>query len=311
MYSNNKQHIVLVQDVQVTSDALISGDVISLAVNTVLYLYHECVVSSPAFPVDQLAAILLSQDKPLSNQKSLASQKSMLNRGPSMLISQKSALSSQKSVMNNQSWSRRSSLQPMQNSSSIAAGSSAADVAAAAALHIEGQQTRLLSIVQLWAQRSRVYHHNKWAIGFARPVVLLSLRALVEKVFTDAFPIWASSVQGAARLKSMDAQLLAWFDPHGFNSSISLLQSLPPAAQQSKGSKQLQRPPQHKRQEFTGTTSLVDTFLTEPKTAQCRRLKRQMNSRSEVDGSLGGAVLNQQQKSALFKAAEQLLLHEL
>ena len=173
-------------------------------------------------------------------------------------------------------------------------------------MQIEEQRTRLFSIVQLWAQRSRAYHQSKWATSFARPVVILSLRALVEKAFTDAFPIWASSGQGAARLKSMDRQLLEWFDPHGFNSSISLLQSPPPAAQQSQGSKKLQRQSPRKKQEFTGTTSLVNSFLTTPKTAECRRLKRQMQS--QADGTGIAAVLNQQQKGALFRAAEQLLL---
>ena len=233
----------------------------------------------------------------------LITQDSSLSRRPSTLISQKSALVSQKSVMDSQNWTRRSSLQPVQSSSH---GSSAADLAAAAAMQIEEQRTRLFSIVQLWAQRSRAYHQSKWATSFARPVVILSLRALVEKAFTDAFPIWASSGQGAARLKSMDRQLLEWFDPHGFNSSISLLQSPPPAAQQSQGSKKLQRQSPRKKQEFTGTTSLVNSFLTTPKTAECRRLKRQMQS--QADGTGIAAVLNQQQKGALFRAAEQLLL---
>ncbi len=306
------------QDIQSTSDQLVSEDIIALAVNVVTFLYHEFVVSSPAFPADHLAAILLPKADLLGRQKSLMAQKSLLsNRGGSIvitqdsslsrrssaLISQKSALVSQKSVMGSQNWSRRSSLQPVQSS---AEGCSAADLAAAAAMQIEGQRTRLFSIVQLWAQRSRAYHQSKWATSFARPVVILSLRALVEKAFTDAFPIWASSGQGAARLKSMDRQLLEWFDPHGFNSSISLLQSLPPAAQQSQGSKRLQRQSPRKKQEFTGTTSLVNTFLTTPKTAECRRLKRQIQSQADDTGV--AAVLNQQQKGALFKAAEQLLL---
>ncbi len=327
----------LLQDIQSTSDELISEDVITLAVNVVTFLYHEFVVSAPAFPADQLASILLSKQNPLSTQKSLMSQKSALSRGSSGLsrcqsilntqksllttqksgfISQKSGFVSQKSALisqftlGSQSWSRRSSVQPMQSGLRGSVVSSAEDLAAAVTLQTEGQQTRLFSIVQLWAQRSRSYHHSKWATSFARPVVILSLRALVEKAFTDAFPIWASSSQGAARLKSMDRQLLEWFDPHGFNSSISLLQSLPPAAQQSQGSKQLQRPQQHRRQEFTGTTSLVGTFLTVPKTAECRKLKRQVQAQSQVDDTGVAAVLNQQQKGVLFKAAEQLLLQK-
>ncbi|DBA94757.1 hypothetical protein WJX77_006310 [Trebouxia sp. C0004] len=304
-------------DIQSTSDQLVSEDIIALAVNVVTFLYHEFVVSSPAFPADCLGAILLPKADLLGRQRSLIAQKSLLIRGgsmlitqdsslsrrPSMLISQKSPLVSQKSVMDSQNWSRQSSLQPVQSSSQ---GTSAADLAAAAAMQIEGQRTRLFIIVQLWAKRSRAYNQSKWAASFARPVVILSLRALVEKAFTDAFPTWASSGQGAARLKSMDRQLLEWFDPHGFNSSISLLQSLPPATQQSQGSKRLQRQSPRKKQEFTGTTSLVNTFLTTPKTAECRRLKRQMQSRA--DGTGIAAVLNQQQKGALFKAAEHLLL---
>ncbi|DBA85160.1 TPA: hypothetical protein ACH3X2_005876 [Trebouxia sp. C0005] len=302
-------------DIQSTSDQLVSEDIIALAVNVVTFLYHEFVVSSPAFPADPLAAVLLPKADLPGSQRSLMAHKSLLsNRGGSMLLAQDSSLSrrqstlisqsalvSQKSVMNSPNWSRRSSLQPVQSGSQA---SSAADLAAVAAMQIEGQRTRLFSIVQLWAQRSRAYHQSKWATSFACPVVILSLRALVEKAFTDAFPIWASSGQGVARLKSMDRQLLEWFDPHGFNSSISLLQSLPPAAQQ--GSKQLQRQSPHKKQEFTGTTSLVNTFLTTPKTAECRRLKRQMQTQADDTGV--AAVLNQQQKGALFKAAEQLLL---
>ena len=251
----------------------------------------------------------MAQRSTLSRGSSMLSlQNSTLSRRPSVLMSQKSALVSQKSCLGSQNYNLRSLglAAPGSNQGSIAP--SAADLAAATALQIEGQRTRLFSIVQLWAQRSKSYHHARWATSFARPVVILSLRALVEKAFTDAFPIWASSGQGTTRLKSMDRQLLEWFDPHGFNSSISLLQSLPPSAQSSAGSKQPQRPCQRRKQEVIGTTSLVGTFLTEPKTAECRRLKRQMQSPDDDAGV--AAVLNQQQKGALFKAAEQLLLQK-
>ena len=284
----------VLQDIQNTSDELVSDDIITLAVNAITYLYHEFVVSSPAFPQDHLPTVLVQQ-KPVGRQKSLATQKT--------------ALSSQFSEMSNIDWSTVPVMQQhlLQSTTEAPVGLSAADLAAATALQMEGQQARLLSIVQLWAKRSKVYQHAKWATSFARPVVILSLRALVEKVFTDALPIWSSSTQGAARLKGMDAQLLDWLDPHGFNSSISMLQSLPPAAQ---GGKLAPQQHQHRKQHFSGTTSLVGTFLTQPKTAQCRRLQQQAFRKYQL-GDIGMcAALDQHQKGVLFKSADELLLRK-
>lgn len=288
----------LLQDIQNTSDELVSDDIIALAVNAVTYLYHEFVVSSPAFPQDHLPTVLVQQ-KPVGRQKSLATQKTLL--------------SSQFSALSNADWStlpamqQQQQQQPVQSSTELPVGLSAADLAAATALQMEGQRARLFSIVQLWAKRSKVYHHAKWATSFARPVVILSLRALVEKMFTDALPIWSSSTQGATRLKGMDAQLLDWLDPHGFNSSISMLQSLPPAAQ---GTKLAPQRHQHRKQHFSGTTSVVCTFLTQPKTAQCRRLQQQAFSKCQL-GDIGRcAALDQRQKGVLFKSADELLLRK-
>lgn len=289
---------MFLQDIQSTLDELVSDEVIALAVHAVTYLYYELVVSSPAFPQDHLPHVVLTQHKPVGRQKSI--------------VSQKSILSSQFSGMSSTSWSALPAVQQqqLQGTQEATAGLSAADLAAATALLLEGQRVRLFSIVQLWAKRNKGYHHAKWATSFARPVVILSLRALVEKMFTDALPIWSSSTQGAARLKSMDAQLLEWFDPHGFNSSISMLQSLPPAAQAKQGSKRAAQHHQHRKQDFSGTTSLVGTFLTKPKTAQCRRLQHQVCSKNPVDDNGMCAALDQHQKGVLFKSAEQLLLRK-
>ena len=273
-----------------------SDEIITLAVHAVTYLYYELVVSSPAFPEDHLpTVVLMQQQKPIGRQKSLASQKSVL--------------SSQFSGMSSTSWSTLPAVQQqLQSTIEAPAGLSAPDLKAATALLLEGQRVRLFSIVQLWAKRNKGYKHAKWASSFARPVVILSLRALVEKMFADALPIWSSSTQGAARLKRMDAQLLEWFDPHGFNSSISMLQSLPPAARGSQDSKPLAQHHQHRKQHFSGTTSLVGMFLTQPKTAQCRRLQHQACNVYPPDDHGGCAALDQHQKGVLFKSAEQLLL---
>ena len=287
----------MLQDIQSTSDELVSDEIIALAVHAVTYLYYELVVSSPAFPSDHLPTVVLMQQKPIGRQKSLASQKSVL--------------SSQFSGMSSTSWSTLPAVQQqLQSTTEAPAGLSASDLEAATALLLEGQRVRLFSIVQLWAKRNKGYKHAKWATSFARPVVILSLRALVEKMFTDTLPIWSSSTQGAARLKSMDAQLLEWFDPHGYNSSISVLQSLPPAAQRSQGSKRVAQHHQHRRQHFSGTTSLVGTFLTQPKTAQCRKLQHQACSMYPLDDPGLCAALDQHQKGSLFKSAEQLLLRK-
>lgn len=286
---------MLLQDIQSTSDELISDEIIALAVNAVTYLYHEFVVSSPAFPPHHLPTVILLQHKPVGRQKSLASQKSVL--------------SSQFSGMSSADWSIMPAMQ-QQNTAEAPTGLSAADLAAATALQTEGQRVRLFSIIQLWAKRSKVYQHAKWATSFARPVVVLSLRALVEKMFTDALPIWSSSTQGTAMLKSMDAQLLEWLDPHGYNSSISMLQSLPPAAQGSQGSKQVAQHHQHRKQHFAGTTSLVGTFLTQPKTAQCRRLRHQAYNKHRLEDTGICAALDQHQKGVLFRSAEELLLRK-
>lgn len=285
----------MLQDVQSTSDELVSDKIIDLAVHAVTYLYHEFVVSSPAFPQDRLPTVVLSQQKPIGRQKSLASQKSVVN--------------SQASVVSSMDWDRATPLQHL-HSATDPSGPSVADLGAATALQMEGQRARLFSIVQLWAQRSKAYLHTKWATSFTRPVVVLSLRALVEKMFTDALPIWSSSTQGAARLKSMDAQLLEWLDPHGFNSSISMLQSLLAAAQKSQGSRHMQQPHRHRKPHFNGTTSLVGTLLTQPKTAQCRRLKHQAQDMHELDDLGLSAALDQRQKGLLLRSAEHLLLQK-
>lgn len=286
------------QDIQSTSDELVSDEIIALAVHAVTYLYYEFVVSSPAFPQDHLPTVVLMQQKPIGRQKSLASQKSML--------------SSQFSGVSSTSWSAVPAVQQQQlhSTQEATAGLSAADLAAATALLLEGQRVRLFSIVQLWAKRNKGYHRANWPTSFARPVVILSLRALLEKMLTDALPLWSSSTQGAARLKSMDAQLLEWFDPHGFNSSISMLQSLPPAAQAKQSSKRAAQHRPHRKQEFSGTTSLVGTFLTKPKTAQCRRLQHQMCRKKALDDTGMCAALDQHQQGVLLKSAEQLLLRK-
>lgn len=285
---------LLLQDIQSTSDELVSDGVIALAINAVTYLYHEFVVSSPAFPQDHLPTVLMQQ-KPVGRQKSLASQKSVL--------------SSQFSAMSNAEWSTLPAMQQqqLQSTTEVPVGLSAADLAAATALQMEGQRARLFSIMQLWTKRSKVYHRAKWATSFGRPVVILSLRALVEKMFTDALPIWSSSTQGVARLRGMDAQLLEWLDPHGYNSSISMLQSLPPATQ---GSGLAAQHHQHRKQHFSGTTSLVGSFLTQPRTAQCRRLQQQAFNKYQL-GDVGiCAALDQHQKGVLFKSANELLLQK-
>lgn len=284
-----------VQDIQKTTDELVSEEFVSLAVTGVTFLYYEFVVSSPAFPSDQLVAVM-SRQNPLVSQKS-----GRQNRG---LSSQKSGLVS--------NWDAASTSAGSSRTGSIfpAHAQDAASIAASVTLQAEAQRDRLFSIVQLWAQRSRVYSQTKWATNFARPVVILSLRALVDKVFSDAFPLWMTSAHGTARLQDMDAQLLQWFDPNGFNSSISLLQSLPTAAKEAKPQKHgqpVQCVHKHKKQHFTGTTSLVGTFLSEPKTAACRRLQQRGKGVVQQDMHMA-SVLSQSQKGMMMKTAEKLLL---
>lgn len=252
-------------------------------------------VSSPAFPLDQLTTVL-------SRRTSLAS--STTNRLRTGLHSQRISFNSVQNAARTSAGSSRTG--------SIAASQAqdASSFAASIALQAEEQRNRLFSIVQLWAKRSRVYSHSKWATNFARPVVILSLRALIDKMFTDAFPLWMTSAHGTAQLQEMDAQLLQWFDPHGFNSSISLLQSLPTAGQASKGqrhSQPLKSLHRHNKQHFTGTTSLVGAFLSEPKTAACRRLQTTKGAMHQHNMHTT-AALSQQQKGAMMTTAETLLL---
>lgn len=290
-------HFILccLQDIQRTADELVSDEVVSLAVDVATFLYHEFVVSSPAFPLDQLASALSCQ--PLVSQRS--------GRQQHALTSQRSSF-----VSNWDAFSASSNLSKGGSFGSPAqSDSDPASLAATVTLLAAAQKARLFSIVQLWAQRSRFYNQSKWGTTFARPVVILSLRALVDKVFNDVFPLWILSAHGTARLQSMDAQLLEWFDPHSFNSSISLLQSLPPAAQASKGQKHGQPAKyviKHKRQHFTGTTSLVGAFLSEPKTAACRRLQ-QRKSTAQHDSMRMASELDQQQKGVMMRTAENLL----
>ena len=280
--------------VQNTTDELVSEEVVSLAVTAVTFLYYEFVVSSPAFPSDQLIAVM-SRQNPLVSQKHARQHK---------------GLPSQTSLASNWDAASTSAGSSITGSMCPAHAQDAASIAANVTLQAEAQQNRLFSIVQLWAQRSRVYSQTKWATNFARPVVILSLRALVDKVFSDAFPLWMTSAHGIARLQDMDAQLLHWFDPHGFNSSISLLQSLPTAAKEGKPQQHgqpVQCVHKHKKQHFTGTTSLVGTFLSEPRTAACRRLQHRAKGVVQQDMHMA-SVLSQSQKGVMMKAAEKLLL---
>ena len=253
-------------------------------------------MSSPAFPPDQLAAAL-SKQNPLVSQKS--------GRSHNGLSSQRSSFASH--------WDSTAASAHSSRTASICAHGQMQDIASLAAsisLQAEAQRDRLFSIVQIWAQRSRGYSQTKWATNFARPAVILSLRALVDKVFSDAFPLWMTSAHGTQRLQEMDAQLLQWFDPHGFNSSISLLQSLPTAVQAAKGQRHTQpikAVNKHKKQHFNGTTSLVGAFLSEPKTAACRRLQHKM-AVAQPSGMHLASALNQQQKGVMMKTAETLLL---
>lgn len=285
-----------VQDIQHTTEELISEEIVTLAVTAITFLYYEFVVSSPAFPSDQLTTVL-------SKRTSLATQKS--------------------SRLHNGLHGYRSSFYSNLDTAPVSAGSSrtvsiaasqmqdVGSLAASITLQAEDQRSGLFSIVQLWANRSRMYSQSKWATNFARPAVILSLRALVDKVFSDAFPIWMTSAHGTAQLQDIDAQLLQWFDPHGFNSSISLLQSLPTAGHERTGHRHSQPAKsvhKHKRQHFNGTTSLVRAFLCEPKTAACRRLQHNSSVIKQQNLHMA-SELSQQQKGVMMKTAENLLLH--
>ncbi|KAK3265359.1 hypothetical protein CYMTET_25951 [Cymbomonas tetramitiformis] len=91
------------------------------------------------------------------------------------------------------------------------------------------QEKAVFTIHQDYATICRRYRRRKSHFLFTLPVLLLSMRVMVDRLFTTSFPNWASSEEGKDCLLQMDEMISVLFDPHDYHSEISLLQSAPGA----------------------------------------------------------------------------------
>ena len=59
----------------------------------------------------------------------------------------------------------------------------------------------------------------------ALPVLLLSVRMAVESLIRSAFPKWWTTIDGFETLEKIDLMIEQLFDPNGFHSHITPLES--------------------------------------------------------------------------------------
>ena len=63
------------------------------------------------------------------------------------------------------------------------------------------QERRAFEVYELWSATRRRLTKQRSSLFFTLPVLLLSLRALVEGLFSSAFPLWTATADGEEALK--------------------------------------------------------------------------------------------------------------
>lgn len=149
---------------------------------------------------------------------------------------------------------------------------------------IQARQT--LELQEVFYQiRSQCQAFRDGGLSFTMPILLLSLRIFVKKMFIAGFPLWSATDEGISTMREMNEMITTHFDPHGYFSSLSILESTSSAVKIMR-----QHPHRAHRaltKHFNDTSPLIRSLVVSP---QCRETRIILNANSQkLYGSIRGA----------------------
>ncbi|GMH38287.1 hypothetical protein BSKO_06171 [Bryopsis sp. KO-2023] len=121
------------------------------------------------------------------------------------------------------------------------------------------QKRRLFAIHNGYANIQAKYRKNPSQLFFTLPLIIFSLRVLVENIFTQLYPLWARTKEGVTALREMDEAVVDLLDPHGYHRNVTVLQSSPSAVRLSVRYQRRAHPPSYRH--FSDTSPLVRAAL--------------------------------------------------
>ena len=141
----------------------------------------------------------------------------------------------------------------------------------------EIQATHTVRLQQAFLRiRSRCQVFKDGGLSFTLPIFLLSLRVFAKKMFIAGFPLWSQTEEGIETLKDMNETITQLFDPHGYFSSLSILESTSGAV------KIMRQHPHRSHRPLTShlndTSPLLRSIVVAP---QCRETRIMLNSVKE------------------------------
>lgn len=116
----------------------------------------------------------------------------------------------------------------------------------------------------------------KGGLSFTLPVFLLSLRVFTKRMFIVGFPLWTQTEEGIETLSDMNDTITELFDPHGYFSSLSIIESTSGAVKIMRQHPHLSHRPLTKH--LNDTSPLLRSIVVSP---QCRETRIMLNSAKE------------------------------
>ena len=148
------------------------------------------------------------------------------------------------------------------------------------------QSALVYRLLERFDARRRYFHSSRSRLFFMLPMLLLSLRVLVEGLFSTAFPLWATTDEGANGLEEMDAMITGLLDPHGYHGELPLLQSTPSAVGLLRRHQRLTHP--HASRHFYDTSPKLRAVLGgEPASKGARVMLARGGGALSTGGRLG------------------------
>eukprot|EP00873_Tetraselmis_striata_P017166 jgi/Tetstr1/437430/TSEL_026111.t1 len=167
------------------------------------------------------------------------------------------------------------------------------------------QQERVFNMHRQWATITKAYRSSRSRLFFTLPVLLLSMRTCVECLFREVFPLWSSINEGLRAMRGMQATITDLFDPHGYYSNLSILQSAPAAMRIIDSYKRLAHT--HVRHHFNDTSALVRAAFVDSRSVQARRMLYAQASKptpARATATTGDAELEPEQRQKLVELAK-------
>jgi len=167
------------------------------------------------------------------------------------------------------------------------------------------QQERVFNMHRQFATINKAYRSSRSRLFFTLPILILSMRTCVECLFREVFPLWSSIAEGIAAMRDMQATITDLFDPHGYYSNLSILQSAPSALRIIDSYKRLAH--SHVRHHFNDTSSLVKAAFVDSKSVQARRMlyrQQQKPAKARAVTASGETELGPDQRQKLVELAK-------